>query len=240
MRDNGRAAVRTVRVGARRLTYSLRFDDAPRMVISVYPDLTVSVRAPHGADFRQVDARVIRRAPWIHRQLLEFERYHPLPVPRRYVSGETHLYLGRQYRLRVRRGPEVVRLSRPFLLVTLPKPPLPRVVRHMLRAWYWMRAQSVFPRRLTQVLKRAPWLARTEPHLRVREMTTRWGSCGSFGTITLSVELVKAPVACIDYVVAHELCHRLEMGHTRRFYTLLSLVVPEWERARDRLNRAVR
>jgi len=119
VRDNGRAAVRTVRVGARRLTYSLRFDDALRLVISVYPDLTVSVRAPHGADLRRVDARVIRRAPWIHRQLLEFERYHPLPVPRRYVSGETHYYLGRQYRQGIGRGEEGWNLTRGFLRVTI-------------------------------------------------------------------------------------------------------------------------
>ena len=234
MRDNGRAAIRTVPVGARRLTYSLRFDDAPRLVISVYPDLTVSVRAPHGADFRQVDARVIRRAPWIHRQLLEFERYHPLPVPRRYVSGETHYYLGRQYRLRIRRGQEGVSLTRGFLLVTIKGK---KQAKRVVEEWYRARAEAVLRRRLAVVMKRSPWLDGKATAIRIRRMTRRWGGCGPCGVITLNTELVKAPPSSIDYILAHELCHRIELNHSKRFYDLLRRAVPDWERARQRLNR---
>ena len=70
-------------------------------------------------------------------------------------------------------------------------------------------------------------------------MTRRWGSCGPGGVITLNVELVKAPPSSIDYILAHELCHRLELNHSKRFYELLRRVVPDWERARERLNRAL-
>ncbi len=234
MRANGRPAVRTVQVGARRLTYWLRFDDAPRLVICVYPDLTVSVRAPHGADPRQVDARVMRRAPWIHQQVLEFERYHPLPVPRRYVSGETHHYLGRQYRLRVRRGPEEVKLIRGILLVTLNGK---KRAKHLVAEWYRARAEVVFRRRLAAVMQRTQWLDGEPTAIRIRRMTRRWGSCGPGGVITLNIELVKAPPSSIDYILAHELCHRLELNHSKRFYELLRRAVPDWERARERLNR---
>ncbi len=237
MRDNGRPAVRMLQIGTRRLTYSLRLDDAPRLVISVYPDLTVAVRAPHGADPRQVDARVVRRAPWIHRQLLEFERYHPLPVPRRYVSGETHYYLGRQYRLRIRRGPEEVKLVRGFLLVTLNGK---RRAEPLVAGWYRARAEAVFQRRLAGVMQRTQWLDGKPRAIRIRRMMRRWGSCGPSGIITLNIELVKAPPSSIDYILAHELCHRLELNHSKRFYELLRRAVPDWERARERLNRAVR
>jgi predicted metal-dependent hydrolase len=234
VRDNGRAAVRTVRVGARRVTYSLRFDDAPRLVISVYPDLTVSVRAPHGADPGEVDARVTRRAPWIHRQVLEFERYHPLPVPRRFVSGETHYYLGRQYRLRIRRGTEEVKLIRGFLLVTLNGK---KRAKRLVTEWYRARAEVVFQRRLAAVMQRTQWLDGEPRAIRIRQMMRRWGSCGPGGVITLNIELVKAPPSSIDYILAHELCHRLELNHSKRFYELLRRAVPDWEHARERLNR---
>jgi predicted metal-dependent hydrolase len=194
------------------------------------------VRAPIGTAATLIERRLRRRVPWILRQIRHFERYHPLPAPRAYVGGETHLYLGRQYRLRVRRGPSGVKLSRPFLLVTHPEGPSPRVIKELLRGWYWMRARAVFPRRLARVLSQAPWLARSEPRLRISDMTTRWGSFGPSGVISLSIELVKAPVTCIDYVVAHELCHRSEMKHSRRFFELLQRVMPEWERVRERLN----
>lgn len=229
-----------LRAGEATIPYTLVLASTKRLSVSVYPDLSVRVRAPRDADDIDIEPRLRRWLPWIQRQRRRFERYHPLPAPRTYVSGETHVYLGRQYRLRVRRGPEGVRLSRPFLLVTHPRSTAPRVVRELLKGWYWIRAQAVLPRRLTQMVDRAPWLARTEPPLRIRNMTTRWGSCGSSGVISLSIELVKAPLKCIDYVVAHELCHRLEMGHTPRFYALLSRVLPDWEQVRERLNRAVR
>ncbi len=237
MRDNGRPAVRILQIGTRRLAYSLRLDDAPRLVISVYPDLTVAVRAPHGADPRQVDARVVRRAPWIHRQLLEFERYHPLPVPRRYLSGETYYYLGRQYRLRIRRGPEGVKLIRGFLLVTLHGK---KRTERLVAEWYRARAEVVFRSRLAAVMQRTQWLDRKARAIRIRRMMRRWGSCGPSGVITLNIELVKAPPSSIDYILAHELCHRVELSHSKRFYALLRRVVPDWERARERLNRALR
>jgi predicted metal-dependent hydrolase len=231
---------RVLRTGDRAIPYFLILAATRRLSVSVYPDLTVRVRAPLDADDAAIEHRLRHRLPWVLRQLRMFERYHPLPAPRTYVSGETHLYLGRQYRLRVRRGQEAVRLSGPFLMVTHPNRPSPRLVQDMVRGWYGMRAHAVLPRRLTRVLDQAPWLARSEPRLRISDMTTRWGSCGPSGVISLSIELVKAPVTCIDYVVAHELCHRLEMRHTPRFYALLSRVLPGWEQVRERLNRAVR
>ncbi len=226
--------MRTVRVGSRRLTYSLRFHDARRLIISVHPDLTVSVRAPRGADPRQVDARIVRRAAWIHRQVLEFERYHPLPVRRRYVSGETHHYLGRQYRLRVRGGEEDVKLVRGFLIVTANGR---KGAKSLIEEWYRGRAEDLFRRRLAAVMQRTPWLDSKPRAIRIRRMTRRWGSCGPGGVITLNIDLVKAPPSSIDYILLHELCHRLELNHSKRFYELLRRAAPDWERARARLNR---
>ncbi len=90
------------------------------------------------------------------------------------------------------------------------------------------------------MLRAAPWLGRSEPQVRIREMTRRWGSCGPRGIITVNLELLKAPVSSVDYILAHELCHRLEMRHSKRFYTLLRRAVPDWEQARERLNLLIR
>ena len=126
------------------------------------------------------------------------------------------------------------------MLVSLRAKPRPGLVRQMVRWWYRERAARVFVRRFREVVRRASWLGRQDPVLRIREMTTRWGSRGPAGAITLNVDLVKAPVTCIDYVIAHELCHGIEMRHSKRFYDLLRRAVPEWERAKDRLNLLVR
>ncbi len=228
--------IRRVGINGRQIRYALHFADTRYLSVSVEPDLSVSVVAPVSAELEKVDQRVLARVGWIVRQQRQFEKYHPLPVPRRYVSGETHCYLGRQYRLRVRRGAELVKLSGGFLWVTTPRRMSRNRIEALLKAWYRHRAEQVVPRRLVAVLRQAPWLGRPEPLVRLREMTRRWGSCGAKGTVSLNVELIKAPVSCLDYVLVHELCHRIEMNHSRRFYRLLRRAMPEWERARERLN----
>ena len=67
-------------------------------------------------------------------------------------------------------------------------------------------------------------------------MKRRWGSCGPSGRILLNPDLVIAPVDCIDYVVVHELCHLKHGYHDRAFYRLLSTVMPDWRRRRERLD----
>ena len=202
--------------------------------------MSVRVTVPRRAILERVDARVLAQAKWIRSQLRRFEWMQPLPAPRRYVSGECHLYLGRQYRLRLAAGEEHVTLSGGRLLVRVPGRRSSHQVQTLLEGWYRAKAAEVFRRRLHDVFRRVGWLHRGEVELRIRSMSTKWGSCGPGGLITLNVELVKAPVSCIDYVLIHELCHRLELKHSRRFYTLLRRAVPDWERARDRLNAVVR
>ena len=74
------------------------------MRIVVAPDLTVDVFAPATADNNQIQASVMKKAAWIAGKLDVLEEYHPLPAPKKFISGETLIYLGRQYRLKVEQG----------------------------------------------------------------------------------------------------------------------------------------
>lgn len=241
MKNDSRTVSRRAQANGRTFDYSLALAPTERLSISVYPDLRLSVIAPLHADPEEVDRRVARRAAWIVNQWREFKRYHPLPQARKYVSGETHLYLGRQYRLRVRKGrSDMVELHPPFIYVRRKGSRFKRSIESALAQWYAGRAREVFADRYRRILKRAPWLAVSQAPIRVRAMSSWWGSCGPSGTITLNVDLVKAPISAIDYVIAHELCHRVELRHSRRFYDLMRRTVPDWERARERLNLVVR
>src|ERR1700733_14313063 len=104
-----------------RIEYRLRFSARRTIAISVFPDRSVEVIAPKGTPRDEVEARLRRRARWVIRQLSHFEQFRPRSPKRRYVGGETHLYLGRQYRLKLIKGmPEGVKLRGQFLIVSLP------------------------------------------------------------------------------------------------------------------------
>lgn len=231
--------VGTVSYGGETISYEVRFIETRRTLgIEVHPDSRVIVRAPPGCTSALIETRVKKRAAWISRQLAEFEQYRPRTPARQYVSGESHLYLGRQYRLKVETSQVAgVTLTRGQIRVTLPGDIGPERVKRVLHRWYLDRARAVFIEAIQDGVQGFPGIA--APRLIVRTMQSRWGSLSRAGTMTLNVNLVRAPRPCIDYVVVHELCHALYRDHDARFYKLLARVMPDWEARKRRLEAAL-
>lgn len=208
--------------------------------IEVHPDLRVVVRVPPGHTEESVGVRVLRRAQWINRQLEIFRRFSPRTPPRHYVSGETHLYLGRQYRLKLVRGAkEAVTLRHGFMHVSLVSDSTPGRVAMLLGQWYRARAQVVFDNVLNGLQDSFVRQGHLRPKMTVRAMTRRWGSFSRAGRMTLNVNLVCAPKACIEYVVLHELCHLVHRHHGVAFYRLLSKLMPDWDKRKLRLEQVM-
>lgn len=205
--------------------------------ITVHPDLRIVVTAPIGVAPEAIRAKVLKRARWIRKARVEFEKFHPLQPPRSYVPGEAHRYLGRQLRLKVKAGPTVaVSVERGQLVAIIPGTPTPGVVKAAVERWFQAQAHRLFDERLHACHAEASRFKMPLPELWVRPMAVRWGSCTPAGRMILNVELIKAPVECIDYVITHELCHLIEPNHNARFWQLLTAIMPDWEERRARLN----
>lgn len=231
--------VGTLHYGRDTIRYEVRFLASRKsLTIEVHPDSRVLVRAPAGCPEALIAERVQKRGAWISRQLAEFERYRPRTPARQYVNGESHLYLGRQYRLKLISSETAgVKLMRGQLLVSLPGEPDPERAKALLHRWYLDRARAVFGEVLDASLLRFKGI--DHPRLIVRAMQSRWGSLSRAGTMTLNVNLVRAPHPCIEYVVIHELCHTRYRDHDARFYKLLGQVMPYWEERKQRLEVAL-
>jgi hypothetical protein len=228
---------RTIQFGRLKVPYSPTFSARKHLKISVFPDGSVEVDAPEKRSISEVERALKKRARWIIRQQAHFERFQPLPAPRRYVSGETHRYLGRQYRLRVRPGSSLeVKLAGRFLWVFTTVPGKTSLIAAAVQSWYRKHASAVFKQRLKVCHERAEQYGIPYPDLRIRKMRTRWGSCGKNDTIILNPELIRLPTQCIDYVIIHELCHLKIHKHNRDFYVLLARCMPDWMSRRERLN----
>ena len=208
-----------------------------RVAIHVDPDGRVLVDAPESASDKQIRTAVAARARWIHGHLAAIRLRRAHVLPREYVSGESLLYLGRRYRLKVvvkSNNPASVRLRGSYVEVFVPKRSR-ETVREALNNWYRGRARIVLGERLEAMASSLRWM-RTTPPLRLQVMKVQWGSCSPAGRLTLNPHLVKVPRECIDYVLLHELCHLKEHNHSKKFYKLLQRHLPHWRRKKERID----
>lgn len=224
--------------GIERVPVPVTFSDRKRLSISVYQDGSVAAEAPLDTTLAQVEAHILRRQTWIVKQRRYYEEHRLFPVQKHYLSGETHLYLGRQYRVRILHDADhSVKLVGGYFIVHVPAPQEPQVIAAALGEWYQAHAEKIFMSRLDFLSTTiAPVRDIGEVKLRITNMKRRWGSCSQAGMITLNTNLVKAPVHCIDYVIMHELCHLRYHDHSPAFFRMLGRCLPDWSSRKERLD----
>jgi predicted metal-dependent hydrolase len=227
---------RCITYGDKAIEFEIIRSSRKTLDISVHPNRTVTVKAPIDALLEEIDRRVKNHARWILKQQNYFSQFEPRTPPRQYVSGETHLYLGRQYRLKVQQSSQPsVKLKGRFLTVGTPQPDNPDMTRELLENWYLEKARLKFEERLDLCFAAFKRLGRDRPPLQIRQLSKRWGSLTASGTMILNRDLIRAPSRCIDYVVTHELCHLKHPDHSPDFYNFLSSIMPDWEYRKSKL-----
>lgn len=207
--------------------------------ISVLPDQQVEVVAPEDASSERIIEKVRKRAPWICKQLRYYDQFQPKTPERRYIGGETHLYLGRQYKLKVILGIQnTVKMQRGQLMVWSTKPGRAAHTRELVREWMLQRAQIKFAERLDICRGHFPDPEKVVPNdIIIRELSLRWGSMTRRRNLVLNRALIGASTEAIDYVITHELCHIDHPHHGSAFFDQLRRVMPDWEKRKIKLER---
>jgi predicted metal-dependent hydrolase len=228
----------TIAYSDHRFDYTAQFSARATMAITVFPDGAIRVIAPEATSQAEVERRLRKRARWLIRQMQHFEQFRPRAPERRYVGGETHLYLGRQYRLKLhKRAEEEVKLKGAFLHVASPGHREPRAVKRLVSNWYREKGRTRIAERFTVIAARFVKMGCRPPLPIFRSMPRRWGSWTPSGRISLNPDLIRAPIACIDYVITHELIHLIHHNHGQAFYELLETLMPDWRSRKHRLER---
>lgn len=226
--------------GKQKIPYDVLYADRKTMEIAVHPNCRVLIKSPMGTAPEKIRARLVKRARWISKQIAYFRAFEPRIPARRYLGGETHLFLGRQYRLKIRAHKAgTVKLKGSHFFVETLHPRDPIKIKSLLDEWYKEHAHVIFSRRLKECYRRAKRLKAPYPKIRLRKMDRRWGSCSKSGDILLNTHLVKAPISSIDYVIMHELCHLKVHTHNNGYFKLLSKYMPDWKIRKERLEKAM-
>lgn len=224
--------------GTRTISYTLIRRARKTLEISVLPDMSVEVIAPEYALLEKIEAKLLKRGWWIVEQQLFFQSLQPYDSAKAYVSGESHYYLGRRYRLKIVEDTQKrVKLQGKFLWVYTPDRSQTKRIQKQVQAWYKKQALRKFMERLKMGHARLAPENIAFPELAIRVLHKRWGSCisGSPGKIILNINLIKAPTYCIDYVVVHELCHLVIPNHSPAFYQLKEKYMVDWKARKKRL-----
>lgn len=205
--------------------------------VGVYPpNGKVRVAAPLHLDDEAVRLAIVSRLSWIRRQRQGFARQERQSA-REMVTGESHYFEGKRYRLNVveRPGNPRVHVANNSTLELQVLPGTDRSGRQrMLDRWYRRRLKAQIPGLLAHW---EPVVGVKVTDCRVKRMKTRWGSCNiEAKRIWLNLELAKKDPICLEYILVHEVVHLLERHHTERFRALMDRAMPDWRLRRDKLN----
>lgn len=207
--------------------------------LGVYPpNGRVRVAAPLAVSNDAVRLAVIGKLGWIKRHKAKFEA-QPRQSRREMVSGESHYFLGRRYRLRVvdGNGPAKVALrSNAIMELHVSRAATMEQRERVLQRWYREQLKKKIPALLE---KWQPVLGVQVADWGIKKMKTKWGSCNvKAGRIWLNLELAKKPIRCLDYIIVHEMVHLLERHHNDHFLELMGKFLPQWRLWREELNQA--
>lgn len=218
----------TVSLNGREITYILKRCKRKSIGLTIdHQGLRISV--PLHTALPHVDAVLRQKADWITQKLDQWQNKKSLvPV---WAYDTSYPLLGEPWCITQKPTGEI-EMALHFAdnppQVTLP----PRQIEIFVMNWYQQQAITCFKERIANYAQK---LGLPAPPFRLSQAKTRWGSCNNRGFINLNWRLIQLPLHLIDYVVAHELAHLIEMNHSKAFWARVESVYPGYRSARKEL-----
>jgi predicted metal-dependent hydrolase len=225
----------TFTYGTHSYDYYLVRQDRKTVSLTVQPSLNIVLKCPKDYTQKKIDVFIKRKWYWMEKQIRELRRLQRSSAKKEYVSGESFLYLGRQYKLVVEKDVvDSVGLTKGKIVMRTTKDIQNKMYNQkLLKEWYARRSKEMLNERYSKMLRGFDY--EFSPELDLRKMSKRWGSFLAKKKVLLNPELIKASKECIDYVITHELCHMKHHDHSAAYYRFLQSKFPGWEKAKEAL-----
>ena len=217
------------------IVYTLERKEIKNINLRIRHDGKVFVSAPKRAQAQIIDCFVISKMNFITKALDKFIKNNNEKLEMQYISGENVTLLGKNMRISVVKDKsEYVSCDGVYVYIHVKRPDYYNRKKNLLNNWINTQCSSVFNDVIQEVHTRFVSYDIAMPQLVIRNMTSRWGSClPKKGIITLNKRLIEAPKNCIEYVVYHEFCHFIHPNHSKEFYMLLQVMLPDWKRSKQ-------
>ncbi len=198
--------------------------------ISVSPENRVTITVPDYLSDDRIMEIIERKSRWIRKRIADNPGRVGQVKPREYISGETFKYLGKTLLLQVK--PDVasnLSLEGDVLVARIPwkldEGRRRDYIAARVEEWYRSRAVETLVERVRLHEKLVGKKVNT---IRVKDLSSRWGSCSIRGNLNFNWKIIIAPVEILDYVVIHELCHLIHLDHSPRFWGLVQSILPDY------------
>jgi len=213
------------------IEYQIKYSNRKTLNISVERDRSIVVRAPHYLTPEKIDKIVQSKRQWIKEKLNHSQKYPLITESKEFVSGETLMYLGKNYQLLVVDEEfDGIEFDQRFKISKANQ----SKANELFKKWYLKQALIKIEPLATKYAKS---LGVKYNQFKTSEMKYRWGSCTPANNIIFNWRIIKAPMYVLEYLVAHELVHLIENNHTPRFWNILSIQVPNYEKAKNWLKK---
>jgi predicted metal-dependent hydrolase len=190
--------------------------------IQIKNDGSLIVRAPNRATNTAILEFVEKHAAWIQRKQTE-ARSAVLAPAKQYIHGEKFLFLGKPCPLEI-----VKRQKQPLLFDGNFK--LKEAASHraqlVFERWYREQARKILQERVDLFANQYGFQYQD---IKINSARTRWGSCSAKGSLNFSWRLILAPLERVDYVVVHELVHTVHHNHSKRFWSKVATILPDYK-----------
>ena len=228
------------------MMYSLKYDEQvfeydlirkkkKNLSITVTSNGKIVVSAPEKSKFEDIEKKIYGKISWIYKKLQLVNSVSDISKEKEYVSGESFMYLGKNYRLKIEKNDNAENELKLYkglfkLKIDLSLKNTENKIKMIISDWYIEKAKEKINERVEIYSKKI----RLSPNkISVKNLTKSWGICSSNGNISFNWKIIMTPLSVLDYVIVHELCHLKHHNHSKEFWNLVSLYVPDYKNKKE-------
>ena len=228
----------TVQKGNSILIFKLTRKKVKHINIRVKSDGSINVSANYITEQKEIDNFLLSKIDYLLKIQANFKRSIQLCIePKQYINGESFYILGKHCRLKViESSNETVIINGLYLVLSIKDTENYRRKHKMIKEFLALQCRELFQEISSNIYKVFKKYGINKPKIKIRDMKIRWGSCfPQKGILVLNNGLLEVPRNCIEYIILHEYCHFIYPNHSKDFYTLVSILMPDWKERKKQL-----